>query len=112
MKPDDIHMFSKAKYIPLIFVLLVFSTAFVFAGPLEDCKEYARLGVPSYDGQFLCRTGHLLSHSPEYKTPFWVIEHLTAEKASAKEFERDKFRPDPDLKKGERTELADYNGTI
>ncbi|MDD5242445.1 MAG: DNA/RNA non-specific endonuclease [Syntrophorhabdaceae bacterium] len=104
-------MFSKAKYIPLIFVLLVFSAAFVFAGPLEDCKEYAKLGVPGYDGKFLCRTGHLLSHSPEYKTPFWVIEHLTAEKASAKEFERDKFRPDPDLQKGERAELADYKGS-
>ncbi len=105
-------MFSKAKYIPLILVLLVFSTAFVFAGPLEDCKEYAKLGVPGYDGQFLCRTGHLLSHSPEYKTPFWVIEHLTKENATNKVVERyNKFQADPDLKKGERAELSDYKAS-
>ena len=47
-------------------VLLVFSiflslSSLALAGPLEDCAEYAQLGVPGQDGDILCRTGHLLA---------------------------------------------------
>jgi len=33
-----------------------------FAGPLEDCAEYTKMGVPGQDGKLLCMTGYLLSH--------------------------------------------------
>jgi endonuclease G len=83
-----------------------------YAGPLEDCAEYAKLGVPSQQGELLCRKGYLLSHSSDYKTPYWVIEHLTHEKAIANTVQRyNKFRADPDLVKGERAELSDYKGS-
>lgn len=82
------------------------------ARPIEDCKEYSKLGLPGQQGELLCRKGHLLAHNPQNKTPFWVIEHLTAEKAASDLVPRyNRFLPDPDLKKGERAELADYKGS-
>jgi endonuclease G, mitochondrial len=95
----------------LVFIALIFSASLALAGPLEDCKEYTKLGVPGNQGELLCRKGYLLAHSSDNKTPFWVIEHLTAEKANAKLPRQDKFVPDPDLKKGERAELSDYQGS-
>lgn len=92
-----------------VFILFSFSA---FSGPIEDCAEYAQLGVPGHDGDILCRTGHLLAHHPEYKTPIWVIERLTKEKATRKVVPRyNRFRADPDIKKGERAELSDYRGS-
>lgn len=100
-----IHIFLMAV------VLLFWTTGLSLSGPLDDCAEYAKLGVPGNQGDLLCRTGHLLAHSPERKTPYWVIEHLTAEKASAKDIKRRSgfnFKPDPDLEEGKRAELSDY----
>ena len=81
------------------------------AGPLEDCAEYAKLGLPSEDGTLLCRTGYLLAHDSDFKTPIWVAEHLTREKVAEKLKRKDNFRPDPDLTPGNRSELADYKGS-
>ena len=98
-------------------VLLVLCIFFLFlspalAGPLEDCAEYARLGVPGQDGELLCRTGHLLAHSSQNKTPIWVIERLTKEKATSRVVPRyNKFQADPDLEKGKRAELSDYKAS-
>ncbi|OPY85925.1 MAG: Nuclease precursor [Syntrophorhabdus sp. PtaU1.Bin153] len=84
----------------------------VHSGPLDDCAEYAKLGVPGHNGKILCRTGYLLAHSPKYKTPVWVIERLTKEKAAADVVPRyNKFQADPDLTKGKRAELSDYQGS-
>ncbi|MDP2762807.1 MAG: DNA/RNA non-specific endonuclease [Sideroxyarcus sp.] len=45
------------------------------------------------------------------KVPIWVAEHLTREKTSAS-FERtNDFRPDLDIKAGERAKLSDYKGS-
>jgi endonuclease G len=67
------------------------------------------MGVPGQSGDLLCRVGYLLAHSPENKTPIWVAEHLTADKAASAEVSRyNKFQPDPDLEKGKRAELSDY----
>jgi endonuclease G, mitochondrial len=105
-------MFNKAKITLFSIIALVFSVSFVCAGPIEDCAEYSKLGVPGQQGEILCRKGYLLAHSPENKTPFWVIEHLTTEKANANDVQRyNKFQPDPDLAKGERAELKDYQGS-
>ncbi len=93
-------------------VCIITLAGILCAGPLEDCTEYTKMGVPGHDGYFLCRTGFLLSHSQENKTPFWVIEHLTAEKAKSNEVQRDNnFKADPDLKKGTRAELSDYKNS-
>jgi endonuclease G len=86
---------------------LFLSVGFGFAGPIEDCSEYAKLGVPGQEGVFLCRKGYLLAHNPENKTPIWVIERLTPEKAQGT-LPRSKFQADPDLEKGKRAELSDY----
>jgi len=91
------------------FFTLSFTSA--LAGPLEDCAEYAKYGIPSEDGKLLCRTGYLLAHDGDFKTPIWVAEHLTKEKILEKLPRKDSFRPDPDLSPGSRAELADYKGS-
>ncbi len=99
---------SRKNIASLTVIAFIIFSSLGFAGPIEDCAEYAKLGVPGSDGTILCRTGHLLAHSSELKTPIWVIERLTAEKANAKGLDRDSFRPDPSLKKRERAEVSDY----
>jgi endonuclease G, mitochondrial len=101
-------MFKRSRTVFIAVICLIASTGFLYAGPLEDCAEYARLGVPGQEGELLCRKGYLLSHSSEKKTPIWVIERLTTERAHGKIPRKDQFRPDPDLRKGERAELKDY----
>jgi endonuclease G len=78
------------------------------SGPFTNCAEYVKLGTPGLKGEKLCRTGYALAHNPDTKTPFWVAEHLTAEKASAARARSNDFQSDPDLEEGERAELADY----
>ena len=59
----------------------------------------------------LCRTNYQVAYSTQLKTPLWVGEHLQASEATAKEERVNKFKPDPDLKKGQRAELIDYKGS-
>ena len=95
----------------IIVLFFVFCAGATFAESLEGCKEYAKLGIPGQQGELLCRKGLLLAHSPDNKTPIWVIEHLTTEKASGTLPRYNKFQPDPDLDEGDRAELADYKGS-
>lgn len=105
-------MLKKIRAVLFAFIFSFSVSTISVAGPIEDCREYSKLGVPGRQGEILCRKGYLLAHSPENKTPFWVIEHLTAEKAASDLVPRyNRFKPDPDLKKGERAELADYKGS-
>lgn len=69
------------------------------------------MGIPGDAGDPLCRIGYALAHDPSRKTPIWVAERLTRERAMADATRKDKFAPDPDLLKGMRAELADYKGT-
>ena len=87
------------------------SVQIVCAGPIEDCKEFAAYGVPGLSGDLLCRKGYLLSHDPARKTPVWVAEHLTREKAARHLRRSDDFRADSDLEQGKRAELSDYRGS-
>ncbi|MCI0557270.1 MAG: DNA/RNA non-specific endonuclease, partial [Nitrososphaera sp.] len=87
---------------------ILFLTGVGYAGPLDNCPEYTKMGIPSEQGTLLCRKGFALAHNPENKTPDWVAEHLTKEKAEAQMGRKNQFAPDPDLKEGERAELADY----
>jgi endonuclease G len=98
----------KARVLQIIAAIIYLCTSSVYAGPIEDCAEYAKYGVPGTDGDILCRTGFLLSHDSYYKTPSWVIEHLTTVKASGTLARQGSFKPDPALKQGERAELVDY----
>jgi endonuclease G len=104
-------MFSKNKAALFIILVSFFSLNIAFAGSIDGCKEYSKLGIPGQQGELLCRKGYLLAHSAEHKTPIWVIEHLTAEKAKGSIPRPDKFTPDPDLEEGERAELADYKNS-
>lgn len=105
-------MYLKPRLTALVVSILFLSISVVLAGPLEDCAEYTRLGIPGQQGELLCRTGYLLAHSPEHKNPLWVIERLTRERATSKVVPRyDKFQADPGLAKGKRSELSDYRGS-
>jgi endonuclease G len=105
-------MLGRSRIVFFAVICLIAGSGFLNAGPLEDCAEYAKLGVPGQEGELLCRKGYLLSHSSENKTPYWVIERLTAVKANANTVQRyNKFRPDPDLEKRQRAELSDYKGS-
>jgi endonuclease G, mitochondrial len=88
--------------------LALFSTSVVSAGPLQNCKEYTKYGVPGSDGEILCRKGYLLAHDPYYLTPIWVAEHLTIQKASGTLKRKNSFKEDPNLPIGKRAELSDY----
>lgn len=94
-----------------ILIAFFLTVALASAGSIDGCKEYSKLGLPSTQGELLCRKGYLLSHDSTYKTPIWVIEHLTIEKAQGTLPRYDTFKPDPDLKEGERAELSDYRGS-
>ena len=89
-------------------VLLVGAVGVGYAGPFDSCQEYVRLGVPGKEGTPLCRKGYALAHNPETKTPNWVAEHLTKDKANAARARSNDFQPDPDLEEDERAELSDY----
>jgi len=99
---------------------LIFSTSLIFAFlfspfalslPMEDCAEYMEYGLPSNDGKRLCRTGYLLARNPEFKTPIWMIERHTKERAFAKMPRWNKFRLDLGFEEGEMAELPDGKGS-
>lgn len=96
---------------PFVFVISLFFQLTALAGPFDSCQEYVKYGAPSETGDLLCRTGYALAHNPEHKTPDWVAEHLTREKASAVRARSNDFQPDPDLEPGQRAELADYKNS-
>ena len=108
-------MFFKIKILLLsLLALIAIASCSSRNKAVEECAEYAKFGIPGKDGDILCYEGELLAHSPKKKTPIWVIEHLTMEKAKSKQhIERDgfEFRPDPRLEKGKRAELEDYQGS-
>jgi endonuclease G, mitochondrial len=91
--------------------LIFFTGQIVCAGPIEECKEFTVYGVPGVAGDLLCRKGYLLSHDPVRKTPVWVAEHLTRDKARKGVQRSDDFRADSDLAQGKRAELSDYRGS-
>lgn len=95
----------------VLFVASPFINVVAFAEPFDACPEYVRYGIPSVKGDLLCRKGYALAHNPQRKTPDWVAERLTNERANTALPRSDNFRPDPDLEPGQRAELADYKGS-
>jgi len=99
---------NKTRTTIILAIALVFIITIAFAGPTENCKEYSLTGIPGKQGELLCRKGFLLAYSAEHKTPIWVIEFLTVDKAKGNLPVSSKYQPDPDLKKDVRAELDDY----
>lgn len=80
--------------------------------------ETCPLGEPVVDHSFphgpthlIVRKGYVLEHSSEDKIPLWVEEHVTIEQLSGNLTRSDQFRPDPELPKGDRSELLDYRNS-
>ena len=70
--------------------------------------EHILYGYPSTAGTILYRKGYVLDHDNDKKVATWVSYHLT-DKYLVQNVERtDDFRPDPDLPKGQRSELIDF----
>ena len=96
-------MFRKQLAPFAIALFLVVATPCSYANAaLERCKEYVEYGVPGAEGTLLCRKGYLLAHDSARKTPIWVAERLTREKASTALARTNNFQPDPDLEVGKR----------
>ena len=101
---------------------LVFAAPSIAADkvPAACSSMVAKIGVPEVLGssgerEILCRTGYVLVHDDERKTPKWVVEHLTPDRfvgPGNRKAQGDPFRPDPDLEKGKRAELADYKSKL
>lgn len=103
-------MFNRAL-LQLIFILFALAAAASGSCAINippACMEYAKYGVPDSDGMLLCRKGYLLAYDKERKTPVWVAERLTRDRADASLARSNDFRADPDLEAGERAELSDY----
>ena len=102
------RLFHNVTLFAFLLILLLFLSGLSAAGPIEDCKEHAKYGVPSTDPTLLCRQAYLLSHSSEYKEPLWVVYHLTSDHLKGSAKRSNKFIADPDLPDGERAEPKDY----
>lgn len=89
----------------------LFSSLVALAGPFDSCQEYVKYGIPGEKGDLLCRTGYALAHNPDHKTPDWVAEYLTSEKAKAVLARSNNFQADPDLESDHRAELSDYKNS-
>jgi len=72
-------------------------------------SEHILYGYPSTTGAILIRKGYVLDHDNNKKVATWVSYHLTDKYLIQNVKRTDDFRPDPDLSKGQRSELIDYD---
>jgi endonuclease G len=91
------------------------------APPVASLTDTQRLerhcfkGCPVVDPDFgfgptviVTHDGYVLEHSSTDKVPLWVAEFVEKAQLTGNAKRRDKFAPDPQLKPGKRSELADY----
>ena len=98
------------KKIMFVIVLSILY-ANIFAYEL-NINENVRFGFPSKNGIILYKKGFVLLYDKNKKVPLWVSYHLKKEYLQKKFKPLYSFMPDPQLKKGERAEIEDYNKTI
>ncbi len=91
-----------------IWIFLLLLTAPAYADGLEGCEHHVTYGAPSANPVLLCRLGYALSHNSKHKVPDWVAYRLTREKMRGTYPRSNNFRRDPDLDRGQRSELLDY----
>jgi endonuclease G len=73
--------------------------------------EHILYGYPGTKGTLLYRKGYVLGHDNSKKVASWVSYHLIDIYLVKNVPRSDDFRPDPDLPKGQRSELSDYRNS-
>jgi len=111
---------------PQKILLSLFFAAFLFLGSIPatissntssfseergNDNEHILFGYPGTDGTILNRKGYVLSHNNEKKVADWVSYHLKDTYLVKKVRRTNNYRADPDLSKGQRSELEDYRGS-
>lgn len=95
----------------LFATLLTLSSAAYASDPA--CEHLVAYGYPTVklkNTTDLCRIAYFVRHDNNKKVPAYSAEYLTAEAVSVKGVERiNLFKADPDLPKGSRAELTDYD---
>ncbi|MCK6478686.1 MAG: DNA/RNA non-specific endonuclease [Planctomycetes bacterium] len=70
------------------------------------------VGLQGTDVDLIAREGYALAHDAAVKVPLWVCEGIPAEQlVGPGDRDRSRFLPDPELAKGRRAELSDYEGS-
>jgi endonuclease G len=97
-----------SKFLVGIFIILIISFPCAVAyGSLKS--EHILYGFPGTKGTILYRRGYVLDYDTQTKVASWVSYHLTNAYLVQNSPRTNDFRPDPDLPKGQRSELADYD---
>lgn len=73
--------------------------------------EHVLFGYPSFEGRILYREGYVLSHNKRTRVANWASYHLKNSYLVDAVQRSDDFKPDPDLPKGDRAEVKDYEGS-
>ena len=68
-------------------------------------------GPSDCDGRLLDRSFYVVCHAGAWRIPRWVAYHLRAGDLPGTVSRNDRFRADPALPAGERSELADYRNS-
>jgi endonuclease G len=110
-------MFKIFKKIGVVLLLLVHSPLLSANAqqpsprPLIACNEFLPYGFPvstSRDATTICRSAYLVQHDNIAKIPRWVAYSINKEQAIGCASRVNSFSPDQSLKKGQRSETADY----
>ena len=74
------------------------------------CENTAATGAPVTQtvGISICRTGYELLYRPEFKTAYWVAEHVEAHEVKGKIKRGDDFQSDPLIPDHFEAQLNDY----
>jgi len=81
----------------------------IASSPPQRYGEHILYGYPGTEGILLYRKGYTLDHDNKKKVASWVSYHLVDSYLVQNVPRSDDFRPDPDLPKGQRSELKDYD---
>jgi endonuclease G len=95
------------KLFLLLSVLSLFSPAYPVPSASVS-SEHIIYGYPGTKGTILVRKGYVLDYDSAKKVVTWVSYHLTDKYLVQNVPRSNDFRPDPDLPKGQRSELKDY----
>ncbi|PWB76075.1 DNA/RNA endonuclease [candidate division GN15 bacterium] len=89
------------------------STSTILTSSGDTLRDTLNLifGIVSPKGTILDKRYFTINHNDEWKEPYWVAYHLSANDLQGTSTRADDFRPDPQLPAGSRSELADYRGS-
>jgi len=92
---------------------VLLAVVLALALPPLPAEDHLKFGKPACDTPVLDKTFFIVCHDPDRKIPVWVGYSLTKADVASDNADRKnlRFRPDPDLPRGKRAELADYTQT-